>query len=226
MAVAVCSSNGSPPVQNPSSEALLIKNKPTTKHHKTKENRNQELVDEPTHAHTQTFVTASRNWRPRTQQHDERSWVPEYIQLTISNQTGSIEKTTQASSKLPNSRPRDARPRHCPPEYRLIDQAPRMRLSPPATPPPIREAKQPRVGVKGLLGFEATSLTRRRYCEAGCGEPSRPWGRRPSWGSRPCPPSFRSCSCSSSGSWSGHGCATCPSWGSGSGSRGPGRGGT
>ena len=36
----MCASNG--PLQNPQSKALLIKNKPT-KHHKTKETRNQEL---------------------------------------------------------------------------------------------------------------------------------------------------------------------------------------
>jgi hypothetical protein len=40
----LCSSNG--PLRNPQSEALLIKNKPTTKHHKTKETRNRELIDE------------------------------------------------------------------------------------------------------------------------------------------------------------------------------------
>jgi hypothetical protein len=40
----LCASNG--PLhclQNPQSEALLIKNKPKTKHHKTKETRNREL---------------------------------------------------------------------------------------------------------------------------------------------------------------------------------------
>jgi len=45
---ALCSSNG--PLQNPQGEALLvpvlIKNKPTTKRHKTKETRNWELIDE------------------------------------------------------------------------------------------------------------------------------------------------------------------------------------
>ena len=130
----LCSSNGPLPVQNPQSEVLLVKNKPTTKHHETKETRNQELIDEPTHAHTQTFVTASRNWRPRTQPHDERSWVPGYIQLTIST-------TLAASRKLPNSRHRGARPRHRPPEYRLVDQAPKVRLSPSRDPAPNQRGK-------------------------------------------------------------------------------------
>jgi hypothetical protein len=39
----LCSSNG--PLQNPTSKALPIKTKPTTKHHKTKEARNRELID-------------------------------------------------------------------------------------------------------------------------------------------------------------------------------------
>jgi len=39
-----CLSNG--PLQIPRVKALLIKDKPTTKHHQTKETRNRELIDE------------------------------------------------------------------------------------------------------------------------------------------------------------------------------------